>query len=94
MPEKARTAWFDSSMSPARTTKVQFADDIKSSPLLQSDSDPFLLSCPSVAGTDEEDSDDYDWSDEDDLVDEEAKFEQKIGKTDKRRRHWFKRYLL
>ncbi|KII95947.1 hypothetical protein PLICRDRAFT_34903 [Plicaturopsis crispa FD-325 SS-3] len=33
----------------------------------------------SLAGTDDEDAEDYDWSGEDDLVDEEAKFEQKIG---------------
>lgn len=35
---------------------------------------------PSPAGMDDEDSvDDYDWSGEEDLVDEEAKFEQNIG---------------
>jgi hypothetical protein len=75
-------------MSPdnkVKTAKVQFTDGSKTPPLFQGDLDS------SVAGTDEEDSDDYDWSDEEDLVDEEAKFEQKISKT---KRHWFKRYPL
>lgn len=81
-------------MSPdnkAKTTKVQFTDEpLKTPPLFQGDSDPFI-SHHSAAGTDEEDYDDYDWSDEEDLVDEEAKFEQKMGKTDQLGRHWFKR---
>ncbi len=41
----------------------------------------------SIAGTDDEDDDeDYDWSGEEDLVDEEAKFEQAMGvkKTERR----------
>jgi hypothetical protein len=83
-------------MSPdnkAKTTKVQFIDEpLKTPPLLQSESDPFISSYPSsIAGTDDEDYDEYDWSDEEDLVDEEAKFELKMGKTDKLKRHWFKR---
>lgn len=79
-------------MSPnnTKTTKVQFIDDPKTPPLLQSES---ISHPPSIAGTDDEDYDDYDWSDEEDLVDEEAKFEQKMGKTDKLERHWFRRYL-
>ena len=76
----------------AKTTKVQFTDDpLKTPPLFQSESDPFISYPSSIAGTDDEDYDDYDWSDEEDLVDEEAKFEQKMGKTDKLERHWFKR---
>jgi hypothetical protein len=77
----------------AKTPKVQFTDEaLKTPPLLRGDSDPFISHPPSVAGTDEEDYDGYDWSDEEDLVDEEAKFEQKMGgKTDKLERHWFKR---
>lgn len=73
----------------AKTTKVQFTDNI------QADSDTFNSpGPPSATGTDEEDyDDDYDWSDEEDLVDEEARFEQKMGKTDKRERHCFKRCL-
>lgn len=39
---------------------------------------------PSIAGTDDED-DDYDWSGEEDLVDEEAKFEQNMGVAKKER---------
>lgn len=39
---------------------------------------------PSIAGTDDED-DDYDWSGEEDLVDEEAKFEQNMGTAKKQR---------
>lgn len=76
-------------MPPDNRAKVQFTDEIKTPPLLQSDSDPFISH---IAGTDEEDYDDYDWSDEDDLVDEEAKFEHKMGKREKREKHWFKRY--
>jgi hypothetical protein len=45
---------------------------------------------PSVAGTDDEgsDEDDYDWSGEEDLVDEAAKFEQKIGNAKAKRKRW------
>lgn len=53
---------------------------------------------PSVATTDDEgDEDDefYDWSDEEDLVDEEAKFENKMGTTDKKKKTWGpKRWVL
>ncbi|EKM80242.1 hypothetical protein AGABI1DRAFT_120269 [Agaricus bisporus var. burnettii JB137-S8] len=34
---------------------------------------------PSIAGTDDEDDEDYDWSGEEDLDDEEAKFEKQMG---------------
>lgn len=76
-----------------KATKVQFTDEppLKTPPFFQSESDPFISHPSSIAGADEEDYDDYDWSDEEDLVDEEAKFEQKMGKTDKLERHWFKR---
>ena len=42
---------------------------------------------PSVAGTDEEyeEDSDYDWSGEEDLVDEETKFEEQMGKKPKRK---------
>jgi hypothetical protein len=33
----------------------------------------------SIVGTEDEDSEDYDWSGEEDLVDEEAKFEKQMG---------------
>lgn len=73
------------SMSP----RVQFSDEIpRPPPFPHTDSD----ACPSsIAATDDEEDSDYDWSDEEDLVDEEAKFEQKMGKTDKRQRHCFTR---
>lgn len=44
----------------------------------------------SIAGTvtdDEEDREDYDWSGEDDLVDQEAKFEERMG-THQKDKHW------
>ena len=49
---------------------------------------------PSVAGTDEEyeEDSDYDWSGEEDLVDEEAKFEAQMGQTPKRKGWGPKRY--
>ncbi|KAJ3841228.1 Mechanosensitive ion channel-domain-containing protein [Lentinula raphanica] len=48
----------------------------------------------SLAGTDdEEDESDYDWSGEDDLVDEEAKFEQQMGVKPKRTGWGFKRII-
>ena len=48
----------------------------------------------SVAGTDEENEEDsdYDWSGEEDLVDEEAKFEEQMGKKPKRKGWGPKRY--
>jgi hypothetical protein len=46
----------------------------------------------SVAGTDDEDDgSDYDWSGEEDLVDQEAKFEQQMGVKHKRTGWGFKR---
>ncbi|KAJ4472105.1 Mechanosensitive ion channel-domain-containing protein [Lentinula aciculospora] len=48
----------------------------------------------SLAGTDdEEDESDYDWSGEDDLVDEEAKFEHQMGVKPKRTGWGFKRIV-
>ncbi|KAJ7755678.1 Mechanosensitive ion channel-domain-containing protein [Mycena maculata] len=44
----------------------------------------------SVVGTDDEDED-YDWSDEEDLVDEEAKFEERMGNPHKKSGWGFKR---
>lgn len=47
---------------------------------------------PSLAGTDEEyEDDDYDWSGEEDLVDEEAKFEHRMGVKRERKGWGFKR---
>ncbi|KAJ6627437.1 hypothetical protein B0H10DRAFT_1779807 [Mycena sp. CBHHK59/15] len=48
----------------------------------------------SLQGTDEEDNDDdYDWSGEDDLVDEEAKFEERMGNKVKKSGWGFKRIV-
>ncbi|KAJ7937414.1 hypothetical protein B0H13DRAFT_1945860 [Mycena leptocephala] len=47
----------------------------------------------SVAGTDDEDDEEYDWSDEEDLVDQEAKFEERMGNAPKRTGWGFKRIL-
>lgn len=73
---------------------VHYPSDLASLPahrpaIIRVDSD-----APSAAGTDdeyEEDSD-YDWSGEEDLVDEEAKFEEQMGKKPKRKGWGFKRY--
>lgn len=46
---------------------------------------------PSISGTDDEtDEEDYDWSGEEDLVDQEARFEQTTG-VKLKDRSWFKR---
>ncbi|KAJ7087215.1 Mechanosensitive ion channel-domain-containing protein [Mycena belliarum] len=47
----------------------------------------------SVVGTDDEEDADYDWSGEDDLVDEEAKFEERMGNKKKRTGWGFKRIV-
>ena len=51
---------------------------------------------PSAAGTDDEyeEGSDYDWSGEEDLVDEEAKFEEQMGKKQKQKGWGLKRYTL
>lgn len=58
-------------------------------PVIRADSD-----APSVAGTDEEYEEDsnYDWSGEEDLVDEEVKFEEQMGKKQKPKGWGPKRY--
>ncbi|KDR83508.1 hypothetical protein GALMADRAFT_55000 [Galerina marginata CBS 339.88] len=77
--------------------KVQFPDDLNKGPPLpynytRQDSDTFS-SPPSIAGTDDEDSEDYDWSDEDDLVDQEAKFGKQMGKKTTRKGWGIKRVI-
>ena len=72
---------------------VHYPSDLDSLPhrptIIRVDSD-----APSAAGTDEEyeEDSDYDWSGEEDLVDEEAKFEEQMGKKAKRKGWGFKRY--
>jgi hypothetical protein len=48
----------------------------------------------SVAGTDDEDDgSDYDWSGEDDLIDEETKFEERMGIKQKKKGWGPKRFV-
>lgn len=56
-------------------------------------SDLLSSRAPSVATTDDE-SDDYDWSAEDDLVDEEARYEKKMGLTDQTHQRWGVRRVI
>ena len=50
----------------------------------------------SLAGTDDENDgdEDYDWSDEEDLIDEEAKFEKHMGVKVGKKGWGFKRYVF
>lgn len=57
------------------------------------DSDAFSSRASSVMGTDDE-SEDYDWSDEEDLVDEHARFEQQINKKKVKKGWGIKRYVV
>ncbi|KAF8165120.1 Mechanosensitive ion channel-domain-containing protein [Crassisporium funariophilum] len=83
--------------------KVQFPDALlnkanaNAPPMMpyaynRQDSDAFSSRASSIAG-DEDDSDIYDWSDEEDLVDEEAKFQNKMGIKEKRQGWGFKRIV-
>ncbi|KAH8106287.1 Mechanosensitive ion channel-domain-containing protein [Cristinia sonorae] len=83
MPEKTRLEDTDTKKT------VRYDDGVYSPPITERpppigrfdtfDSSPGSRS-PSIAGTDEEtDDEDYDWSGEDDLLDEEAKFEHAMG---------------
>jgi hypothetical protein len=66
---------------------VHYSENIK--PLqygaVRQESDLMSSKASSAAGHDDEDSEDYDWSGEGDLVDEEAKFEKKMGVKPKAR---------
>ena len=62
--------------------RVQFPDTVsKAPPYIRQDTDVMSTrsGASSVYGGDEDDSEDYDWSDEEDLVDEQAKFNKKLG---------------
>jgi hypothetical protein len=73
---------------------ARFTSDVASPPPTSHSLPPFARTesgfdsirsqSPSFAGTDDEDED-YDWSGEEDLVDEEAKFEQNMGVAKKQR---------
>ncbi|KAG5635453.1 hypothetical protein H0H81_011192 [Sphagnurus paluster] len=53
-----------------------------------------ITSRPSSIATDDEDSEDYDWSGEEDLADEEANFEERMGLRKTERKGWgFKRII-
>lgn len=78
----------------SRPAKVQFSEELNkvSPPSFQRKDSDFVSSrASSIAGTDEEDSEDYDWSGEEDLVDEAAKFGSQMGVEDKQNKWGFKR---
>lgn len=80
--------------NPGTTPKVHYPVDVapayQSTPPRQSDSRN-----NSMDVTDDEDEEDnYDWSGEDDLVDEEAKYEQQMGVKPKTPARGFKRYSV
>jgi len=78
-----------------RPAKVQFSEELNKvpPPSLQRKDSHFVSSRPSsIAGTDEEDSEDYDWSGEEDLVDEAAKFGSQMGVEAKQNKWGFKRW--
>jgi hypothetical protein len=83
----------------SKTNRVQFPKDSKPSSTGVQNTEraeemlPFALRQDSHSiGTDDgEDSSQYDWSAEEDLVDEAAKFESQMGKKGKRQGWTFKR---
>ncbi|CDO74550.1 hypothetical protein BN946_scf184632.g7 [Trametes cinnabarina] len=66
---------------------VHYSDDLPSPPGIDRfEPEPLSSSrASSIAGTDDDDDEDYDWSGEEDLVDEEAKFEHAMGVKKKQR---------
>ncbi|KAI0663140.1 Mechanosensitive ion channel-domain-containing protein [Cubamyces menziesii] len=66
---------------------VHYSDDIPSPPPADRfEPEPLSSRASSIAGTDDEDDEEqYDWSGEEDLVDEEAKFEHAMGVKKKNR---------
>jgi len=85
----------DMSDSETRKPKVQFPETLGKPgpygpyPFVRQESEVFSSYPSSLAGDD--DSEDYDWSDEEDLVDESIKFEQKMGNKVKRTGWGFRR---
>jgi hypothetical protein len=67
--------------------EVRFPDELppvpSRPPFLRQESD--VASTRSSVLTDDDDSESYDWSDEADLVDEQAKFDKKFGRGEKKR---------
>jgi hypothetical protein len=80
---------------------VHYPSDVKRAPSYHAPLDPppkigrvdtgLSSRASSIATDDEDDDEDYDWSGEEDLVDEEAKFEQQMGIKQKRTGWGFKR---
>ncbi|KAF9008845.1 Mechanosensitive ion channel-domain-containing protein [Cyathus striatus] len=69
----------DDANTPTKPKAVHYPDNVKPAlpyPYTRQDSDFMSSRTPSIAATDDDDDSDYDWSGEDDLVDQEAKFEQ------------------
>ncbi|KAI0771961.1 Mechanosensitive ion channel-domain-containing protein [Trametes elegans] len=65
---------------------VHYSDDMPSPAPDRFEPEPISSRASSIAGTDDEDDEDaYDWSGDEDLVDEEAKFEHAMGVKKKRK---------
>jgi len=74
-----------------KKSRIHFPEGVENSP-----PDPYSRQDSDVTGslsiaTDEDDSEHYDWSDEEDLVDEEAKFRGQMGQKTKKSGWGFKR---
>jgi hypothetical protein len=75
---------------------VQFPSNVEVKPVIEKE---IQAQTPhyahSIAETDDgEDDEDYDWSTDEDLVDQEAKFDSKFGKKPKKKGWGPKRYVL
>jgi hypothetical protein len=71
--------------------RIHFPQDLENSPPLPySRQDSDVTGSLSIA-TDDDDSENYDWSDEEDLVDEQAKFLSQMGQKVKKPGWGFKR---
>jgi len=65
---------------------VHYSENVRPSHAgMRQDSDFMSSRAASLAGPEDGDSEDYDWSAEEDLVDEEVKFEKQMGVKDKPR---------
>ncbi|KDQ64972.1 hypothetical protein JAAARDRAFT_52890 [Jaapia argillacea MUCL 33604] len=93
----------EESSPPQKKLVVHYPDDIDvpsyhNTPQRLDSGDALSQRVPLGADTDDEDDhddeDDYDWSAEEDLVDEEAKFEQKMGGEQKKRKGWGLRRII
>jgi hypothetical protein len=85
-PGKEKTSVEDEKPKPS----VHYPHNMKPPSQKQDSYDPYATS--SIAGTDDEDSEEFDWSGEEDLVDEEARFEKKMGIKSKPQGWSFVRY--